>query len=249
VNVDEDGSIWNSNPAWRPQPKEGTDAYRRAMAIDIAFDKWMRDDACPHDDMNLASERIANWSGVGGFQQALAQAGEARFATVLSALPRGNGGSMPPATAARMLEELDTFLALEGYGSLAVLVDEASGEVLGSAATSILIQASGKEPLQWRLDERGFVLLGCIHGVRDVEVFRAMHFAQWPAGDWVEYRNLDTGAAFQTRMGIGSPIQPVPRQFRVEFRQQDPADYADVVEALRTVCRASLQSGNHVVWM
>jgi hypothetical protein len=221
------------------------------MAIDIAFDKWMRYDACPHDDMNLASERIANWSGVGGFQQALALAGRARFATVLSALPTGNDGSVPPATAARMLEELDAFLALEGYGSLAVLIDEASGEVLSSATGGIqsLIQASGKEPLQWRLDESGFVLLGCVHGVRDVEVFRAMHFAQLPAGDWVEYRNLETGAAFQTRMAIGSHIQPVPRQFRVELRQQDPAEYADVVEALRTVCRASLQSGNHVVWL
>jgi hypothetical protein len=236
------------------------------MATDIAFDDWKRSHACPHENMELAEVWVSNWAGISGFRQALRMAGEDQFKTVLAALPKGNGGSVPSETAARMLEELDAFLALEGYGCLAVLLDEDTGEEVWRVAQGYhsLFQGSGKEQLTFNLDEQGFVIIGkkkirelrsfgpiklALNQTTRGELFRSLHFTHQPTGRGVEYRDVDTDAVFVSRMAIGDQDQPRLRHFRVGFKQQDPADYTHEVEALRTVCRTSVESGNPVAWL
>ncbi|RZS37502.1 hypothetical protein EV193_10557 [Herbihabitans rhizosphaerae] len=68
-----------------------------------AYWEWRRD-ACPHVNMEHASEAIANWPDYRAFTAALARAGD--FSTLTSELPRGNSGTTPAAAAATALEEL-----------------------------------------------------------------------------------------------------------------------------------------------
>ncbi|MNS32452.1 hypothetical protein D3C72_645390 [compost metagenome] len=266
VNVDEDGWVWNSNPRWSSGLRPGCEAYDRAIEIDVLFDTWQRSEACQHEDMCLAKVWVSNWAGVSGFRQALRMAGEDRFQTVLAELPMGNGGTVPPETAARMLDELDAFLALDGYGSLAVLLDEDTGEEVWRVAEGhrSLFQGSGKEQLTFNVDQHGFVIIGkkkvrevrpfgpiklaLNRTVRD-EVFRSLRFTHQPTDVGVEYRDVETGTVFISQMPIGDQDQPRVRRFRVGFKQQDPADYTHEVEALTTVCRTSVESGNPVAWL
>jgi hypothetical protein len=49
-----------------------------------AIDEWLKT-GCTHEDMEFASEHIGAWTGVRLFQQALREAGEADFPTLLRA--------------------------------------------------------------------------------------------------------------------------------------------------------------------
>lgn len=59
----------------------------------VAFDVWRRT-ACEHEDMDAAGERVANWSGVSLFREALHAVGAEKFPALLSELPSANGGRL-----------------------------------------------------------------------------------------------------------------------------------------------------------
>jgi hypothetical protein len=154
VNVDEDGWVWNSNPTWPPGAQEGTPEYDQAMAKDIAFDVWKVNGACSHENMQLVHERIANWSGVGGLRQALREAGESEFATVLAELPEGNGGHTPSALALRMVEEIDRFLALLADGRSPVppygfRTEDARTRTIEAIQTVCRVSVESGNPVAW----------------------------------------------------------------------------------------------------
>jgi hypothetical protein len=47
---------------------------------------------------------------------------------------------------------------------------------------------------------------------------------------------------------VGGAGGAPPGQLRLERRRQSPADFADVVEPLRRLCRAAVATGNPVMW-
>lgn len=154
VHLDEDGWVWNSNPDWTPGAQPGTEEWVRGMATDIAFDSWKQSQACPHDNMQLVSARIANWSGVGGLLQALQEGGEDQFATVLTELPTSNDGSTSPELAARMLNELNVFLELEAQGQLSIPAygfgdREARSFTIEALQTVCRVSVASGNPIAW----------------------------------------------------------------------------------------------------
>jgi hypothetical protein len=211
-----------------------------------AFDQW-RYSGCAHEDMRFARERVSNWAGYRRFQQALRQAGWSHFPTLYAELPNNNGGRMSAAAAASALEELEHFTGHAALGSEVILVDEATGAVVMryiAAYEGVTMLGPGYRA---GVDPDGFF-------VREpdtdppVTLFSSMRFRQ----RIVDAQRVEFGdgrGAVQVAMPPvhGAGDEP-PEQFRVETRTRTAADFAYVVEPLRTLCRAAVETGNPVVW-
>jgi hypothetical protein len=98
-------------------------------AVGRAFFQWL-DSCCPHPGTRLTSERIGNWSEMSDFREALREAGEPRFATLLQEIPTRNGGQTSPLEAQRCLSELEEFMSAPPFGRRIWIVDSADGQRL-----------------------------------------------------------------------------------------------------------------------
>ncbi|XVQ12488.1 hypothetical protein ACQP1W_07995 [Spirillospora sp. CA-255316] len=218
-----------------------------------AFDVWRERGACPHEDMEIASVRVSNWYGYRHFQQALRGAGCERFPVLCGELPDANGGQMPPESARRALAELDAFTGAAYLGADTWLVDAESGERLIESIESYegVFVLDGTTGRRAGVDHRGFF-------VRDVTVephreeFRAVHFTQETAGEGrVRFRDLDSGT--ELTVPLAGPVHAdgqgrYPRHLRVDTVLARAADFSYIVESLREVFRASVETGNPVSW-
>lgn len=101
-----------------------------SIEIDLEVDRWMRDDACQHEDMQIATEGLSNWSGYRAFQQALSEIGWHHFPTLKAELPERNGGYMIAESSAKALKELDYFQHEARFGTKFSLFDTETGEVI-----------------------------------------------------------------------------------------------------------------------
>jgi hypothetical protein len=222
-----------------------------------AFDNWKLDGACAHEDMELASEPLANWAGYRLFQDALAAAGWEKFPALRRHLPEANGGSMPPSAARQVLAELGHFAEQAELGVKTDLVDDEAGTVIGShvpAHEGIFVLAN-----PWRIgvDSGGFF-------VRNVgvdpprEEFRAMRFTQQVLESPSEGRHglvrfTDPDSAAEMTVDI-APLGGwgadgrYPRSLRVQVRQFRANDFDYIVVPLTTLCEAALATGNPIYW-
>src|SRR5882724_3075068 len=115
ISVDEDGILNATEPC-------GDVEWR-------AVNAW-KETACPHKDMEAASEHISNWGGYRIFQSALETAGWQHFPTLQAELPNANGGRMSAGAAARALAELTYFTEQAEIGTETVLLNEDTSSVV-----------------------------------------------------------------------------------------------------------------------
>ena len=81
----------------------------RYADLERAFDDWLSS-CCEHEDGDLCSEHVANWSGCAELRELVDRAGGDKSYPLLSELlPDGNGGTYPAEKAAATLTELDLF--------------------------------------------------------------------------------------------------------------------------------------------
>jgi len=227
VEVDGDGWLGLTVP-W-----EGNEA------LHDAFDDW-RYNGCPHKRMELVTERVSNWAGVRMFQHALRPLADSypRLATVL---PNVNGGTLPPAEAAEVLVEIAAFRGATELGRRWMLVDEANGDLVATyvpAYEGVWI-LDGRTGHDVGIDPDGFFVRRRADGE---ELFRSMRFEQRPADGGVEFRDEAATARFPF-----APLQAGDR-LQVISKPEVPGDYAYIVDTLETLCRASVETGNPVVW-
>jgi hypothetical protein len=215
-----------------------------------AVEQWLAD-ACPHRNMRQASERVSNWSGVRQFQTAMSDLGWEHFPTLKAELPGVNGGMMPAAAATRVLGELEHFerhaTSEGGLSDDVVLCDEADGAVvLEYVAAYDGVTLLGPR-YRAGVDPDGFFVRD--PGTDPPEtLFRAMRFRQRMLGD----RRLELSDGATVRVvempAVGRSRDRVPESFRVESRPRTAADFVYILEPLRELCRASVETGNPVVW-
>lgn len=197
--------------------------------------------------MEQVSERVANWAGLRLFQQALRAAGRANFPTLHDVLPNTNDGSVPSEQAALVLAELDLFDTRARAGDETVLVDEATGAAVMTyvaAYDGVSMMGPGYHA---GVDPDGFF-------VRDpgteppVTLFRAARFSQRVLpGDEVEF----TAGRQRVRVAmppVGARAGEPPERLRVATRPQPTTDFAYIVGPLRMLCKASVETGNPVMW-
>lgn len=227
----------------------------------MAFRDW-RLDACEHEDMEQASEWISNWYGVRRFQQTLRALGAERFPVLTAAIPDANGGCVAPEKAPLAMQELELLEGLLPLVVAAVLVDQDTREVVWhhiEAWEGELI-LDGRARMRAGLDPQGFFVLDDVvaaTGERaDRTLFRSSHFVQKhapfccvrdPDKQNVLLTDIATGASLQFPSPIGSLESPEQR-FRVDQRALSSDDHAHVIAALRTLFRASIETGNPVRW-
>ncbi|BCY08621.1 hypothetical protein [Actinoplanes sp. L3-i22] len=198
--------------------------------------------ACPHPQMEVATERVANWAGVRLFQQTMAAAGGEHFPTLRAELPNANGGSTGPAAAALILAELDYFEHEARLPDEVVLLDEATGELLMRyIAAYDGVMMLGPD-FRAGVDPGGFF----VNAPSDppVTLFRATRFTQRILDD---KRVELTGAGRSTVlpiMPLGSPAEHLV----VQTRPQSASEWDHLLGALRRLCAASIETGNPLMW-
>ncbi|MEV2275489.1 hypothetical protein AB0I72_07870 [Nocardiopsis sp. NPDC049922] len=219
------------------------------------FDRWVAEGACPHPDMERASEHIANWSGYRLFQHALdAGGGQIRFPVLCARLPDANGGTLEPEEARLALEELCRFDGLADLGTKTILLDEDTGQTVTThvaAYRGVFIYARAYRA---GIDPGGFFLWD---GGADppTELFRSRRFTQEALADRsVRFTALDRAAevtlAEIAPLGAArrSDTAGYPRRLRVDTVRRTPQEFAHIVQPLTAVCEASVETGNPVIW-
>ncbi|MGW4842990.1 hypothetical protein [Nocardia brasiliensis] len=215
------------------------------------FDRWIYSGACPHEQMQIVSERIANWGGYRLFQGALKTAGAEQFPTLSAELPDANGGQMSPTSAAAALIEVAAFRTHRVVGTHTDLVDDSTGETLITAVPAyngVFIQ-DGRTKHNFVVDAAGLTI---VDTAGESKIFRAHYFTQqrsWRGGFW--FTDLDTGR--RTRVLVHSPINPnnserYPRRMRVHTTPVSAERFDYITQPLTRVFQASIDTGNPVVW-
>lgn len=236
----------------------------------ILFANW-RESACEHEGMAYVSD-VMNWTAYRLFQQTLADVGWKSFPTLQAELPNTNDGVTSASAAAEMLEELAFFSERADLGQVTVLVDSDTGEELHEYVAAYGGEfRHGPTGDTFGVDAAGFFIRLKVNQTQQ-EVFRAIRVEQVVPDpstvttgkqSLVEFINLDTGFRFSYPEPVvkivywpngalqnteGQMRLGYPHRMHVLTRQRTAADFADVVSALRTVCKAAVEIGNPIVW-
>ena len=254
LNWNEDGYLRFDLPI--ENSKEAHEIYR----------KWEQK-ACKHEYMYYARECISNWAGYRLFQQALAQIGWEHLPTLRAELPEFNAqGHMLAEASAQMLVELASLKARENWGTNVFLIDSETGKKIHSyiAVYQGVLMADRHQGVEIGFDPHGFFIREMENedlpaSLPRREFFRAMGLEQRLLSNdengyplVVEYYNPGTGERFDSATGITSggvkPPWKCPSLMHVEERPIGPNDFAYVIEPLEIVCKASVETGNAVIW-
>jgi len=226
---------------------------------------------CEHEGMAFASEWIANWADYRQFQTALGEVGWRHFPVLQEQLPNANGGLTPFEGSVKALSELDFFVAAGEIGTKSVLVDTVSGEALYEyvAAYGGVFILSGSRGINVGLSESDFFAVDTASGK---DLFRTARFRQFDKrgrevsgdSDDIAWEDLETGGIFESGIAISGKQTPwedgswqrpngqcrfeYPSEFHMEQRPRLVADFDRIVNALRAVFGASVQTGNPVRW-
>jgi len=245
--------------------------YEGNELIHQKFDEWIAN-SCPHEDMEMAYERISNWYGVRVFQNTLFNLNKNnRFETLLSEIPEANGGVTTPINARKMLEELNIFLTFDTFSKKHVLVNEQSSEEIWEYVPQYegRMILSGSEGVNLGIDENGFF----IETDKGMELFRSNRFKQnlnnrgiteRHGSAEVQYTDLNDGSTFTCSSAIsGKQIQwddgnwenekgqvrfEYPENFKTEVKEREPGEFRYIIEPLKIICEASIETDNPIRW-
>lgn len=216
-------------------------------ALHNDFWAWMAT-ACPHYRMELADERLANWSGYRHFQEGLAHAGWEHLPTLRQYLPEANGGLLPAAASADALRELAWFEQTWKGFEVACLIDTDTGTILFEEVGSYegVFILSGRENVDVGVDRRGLFVRSRL-GDR-MELFRSMRCEQLRAGEETRLVDRSTGQVCNLGGLVITPGGVPPARLHVANGRKTAGDFAYIIEPLKRLLAASIQSGNPIRW-
>ncbi|PHR97067.1 MAG: hypothetical protein COA78_27985 [Blastopirellula sp.] len=234
------------------------------------YHKWEYD-CCSHAQMEYADVRIGNWPMVRIFQAALEKIGWNNFTVLRVQIPNANGGLTSSDDSSKARSELEFFESIEQVGSKAVLVDTSTGEELyeNIAAYNGVFVLSNNPRINIGISDEDLFVVDSDSGKA---LFRAKRVRQFlKNGDEVSgnrddiiWKNLETGTLYNPGVAIHGRQIPwedgemqnsegknrfiYPSEFHVEQRSQLASEFEYIVHALKTVFRASVETGNPVRW-
>jgi hypothetical protein len=230
------------------------------------FDRWKKT-CCPHEWTDYARERISNWSGYRLFQQRLAEIGWQHFPVLQAELPEANGGLTDAKAAAAALEELAFLESTAHSGQDVVLMDLSDGEMLYRyiEAYQGIFTWCGKSGMDLGVDPNGFfVRLREDKGAPGVDLFRSKQFEQEHIREnEIIFRDVETGEVFRGACGVtrvaswpdgrlqndeGRVNQIYPKHLQVEMKPRTSADLDYIIQPLKRIFGASVETGNPVRW-
>lgn len=237
---------------WEEEPDE--QEAERAFA---KFRAWL-EVCCEHRNMNYANEFITSWNGYQAFTDALEAMDRVQFRTLLKHLPDGEDGISTPDDCRVMLGELDQFVLLQSEIRHAVLMDSERGDVIsmGSHTLKGKLAMNPTTGLDIGFDEQGFFIRDRWEMNR--VLFRAMRLEQrllHPEASQVDYVDLDSDRVFRCNTPFGKVMtgdDGLPRmvyaRLHIDLVPSAENRFAYVIEPLRRVFEASIETGNPVRW-
>ena len=246
---------------------EFQDAHQRAM-------EWM-ETACEHHHMLITFEHISNWTGYRYLRQALEDIGWSHFPALFAELPESNGGYTTATQAEKVLEELALFRKLASGRNMPFLVDTKTDAIIHSyvAVYEGVFMWAGAEDLCFGIDPDGFFIAKIRdrndEDLRQLRVdtsqifFRSTRFEQRilevnenDKPQKIEYFDANnenrficgTAVALTTIDEEGNIEQTYPQLLQTEFRKVDDSEHDYQLNALEAVCKASIETGNSIVW-
>jgi hypothetical protein len=228
-------------------PYKGHEGLHHRMA------GWRANAACPHEEMELVSVRISNWSGVWRFRQAVDGAGgERRFPTLVSRIPSRNGGWLEPEEAAHVLTELNDLSGNKDLGTRILLigddVDRPIREHLGTGRTMLMREIRPR--FHTGLDHGGFFVEDTATDP-PAELFRSSRFTQEVAGEGkvcLTALDRDGRLSVSWPRPMGRDGEHYPRVLQVRGVALTTEDLRYIVNPLMTVCRAAVDTDSRVHW-
>lgn len=221
------------------------------------FDNWKRT-ACPHEDMKFASEHLANMSGMAAFKTMLHEfGGEKRFPILTKYLPVANGGTLPAEYAEKVLNELKD-IEQEKTSEKKVIRRQNTGDKIWSTnefhSDIFVWTAYNRE--NYGIDRDGFFIIknrNFLWMKASKLVFRSKDFKQVVLGN-DKFKFIDNltnnqymGTAKIHPFGKEQPSQDF--DFIVDMEVTTLAtEYRYIIEPLKRVTNASLETENPVIW-
>lgn len=233
--------------------QDKTEYYQRHQE----FDAW-KQKACPHENLELANERLANSSGMTSFKAILHDfGGEKRFPILIKYLPTSNDGNLPSECAEMALKELCD-LQQEPSTEKKIVLRLSTGELRWTTNLkySTIFLTTGFKREQFGLDKDGFFILakrGFLWFKATKLVFRSKHFKQIPLeNNKVQFIDTNSQKTFTCTPYLYSETKDSPRQdfeFYVRIENALIADeYQYIIEPLIKLTTASMASGNPIIW-
>lgn len=222
------------------------------------FDNWKMN-ACEHEDMELISESLCTNLGMFLFREFVqVVGGEKKYPILTKYLPEANGGILPAEFAKQALDEL-LRLEQEPYEEEETqLRENESNDLLAftrSDRNFPFIYTAYMEYV-FLIDKEGFHIL---HNVQEGDetipyiAFQSKKFIQHPLSeDQFLYVDMETGDSFESSTSI-YPIGETPTKdyvIKVVSEILKPAErYSFLIESLKKLLEASMQTGNPIHWI
>ena len=221
------------------------------------FDQW-KATACIHKDMRYAKEHLTNIDGMGAFRIVLHESGgEKRFTTLSNYLAAENVGSLPSYYAGQALIELKD---LEGENNTERIVRLRlkSGEIKQTTNEKYghIFIWTGYNKKNYGIDGDGFFIIEnrkFLWNSNSKAVFRSKNFKQIVLGN-KKFKFVDNDTNFQyiAKEKIHPYGEEQPNQDFEFFVSKETALIADeykyIIEPLKRLAIASIETGNPIIW-
>jgi len=221
------------------------------------FDEWKRT-VCPHEDMELAYEHLANISGMSAFRYIVEEFGGATKFPILSKyLPISNGGILPSEFAQQVFDEL---LNLEGEKSAEtkiVLIEKSTNTLIASTNTDrywfFVFTPYNKNT--YGIDEEGFFILENVEEKGEevsYVMFRSKNFIQQIISEnCYRFIDIQSGNSFDCSSQLfpleGDAVANYEFNVKTEY-VKIAFEYEYIIEPLKLLIKASILSGNPIHW-
>lgn len=205
-----------------------------------AYDEWL-ESACDHPRMQMASEWIANVSGMAFLRDTAAEIGEGKLPFLIKCLPRSNEGQVEPEVLPSFLGESKWLRSAGNIGSRAALVHVESGRTACEDSPMLMLSPTHRTGL----DQGGFFVF------ENGEVaFQSSRFTQHElCTSPVRYRLQDaaSGATYD------SPLPPQleiggTATFEVELRALSGEALAYALDPLIRLCDVAINADRPLIW-
>lgn len=222
-----------------------------------AFDKWTHNEACEHKDMEICSERLANASGMSAFRTIIQQLGIEKYPIITKHLPKSNGGHLPFKLANAMKHELKSLKQEVSDESLVVLNELTLNRRIQSTNSnySLPFVFSGYNKLNYIISRNGFKVIrnkNFLGKKYTKELFVSKKFTQKKLGDKKYlFEDYDSKCVYESSINIFPDKNQNDDFFEFEVTEIKTAiadEYAYIIEPLLKLTKASLETGNPIIW-
>lgn len=222
-----------------------------------AFDSWKCNNPCGHDEMEISSERLANISGMSAFRTIIAELGIERYPILSEHLPTSNGGHLPIEYVDAMKLELENMKLEPSSEKLIVLMELTTNQRIQSTNSKYELPFvfTGFNKLNYKILKKGFKIIRnrkFLGKEFSSEVFISKRFTQKKVADKKYlFTDSSTNKTFTSEINLYSDKDYNDDFFEFELKETNASiedEYAYIIEPLLKLIKASLKTGNPIVW-